>query len=254
MRTKLSFVSLSLLLFVSLALAGDPGQPDTVYFCGGNTLYFAKTLTDSTSTAFLRLAFSNDSNVHAITIPLAYVLGFAFFDSVTYTGSRVDYLQFKTVNFDTIADKVLLGAVPVEEDPIGPGRGLYATLWFTLENSLASVSFDTTFFPPSNQLYFANSASEIYTPVWAGAASFSAVTYVAGDADGNGNVDLADLIFLVNYIFHVGWPAPPIRAAADADGECDIDLEDVIYTANFIFRYNQGYPAPVPGCIFPACN
>ena len=148
MRTKFGWISLGLALFTSLSLAGtDPGQPDTVYFCQ-NTLYFAITPGDTTPEAFLRLAFFNDSNVQAITIPFAYVLGFASFDSVSYAGSRVENLIFKTVNFDTLADKVLMGAVPVAEPTLAPGRGLFATLWFTLNSSLASASFDTTFFPP----------------------------------------------------------------------------------------------------------
>ncbi len=251
MRSKFGWISLGLALFTSLSLAGtDPGQPDTVYFCQ-NTLYFAITPGDSTPQAFLRVAFFNDSSVQAITVPFAYVLGFAGFDSVSYSGSRVESLIFKTVNFDTLADKVLMGAVPVEEPKIAPGRGLFATLWFTLTSSLASASFDTTFFPPSNHLYFTNPSGQLYTPYWAGPANFNAITYKAGDANHNGNIDLADVIFLANYILRSGYPAPPILPAADPDGECDIDLEDVIFLVNYLLKHG---PAPVAGCVFPTCN
>lgn len=252
MRIKILLVSFSLFLLASLAWAqSDPGQPDTVYFCD-NTFYFAVTPGDSTPAAFLRLAFFNDSSVHGITIPFAYVLGFATFDSVSYTGSRVDSFVFKTVNFDTLSNKVLMGAIPVEEDPVAPGRGLYATLWFTLNSTLASVSLDTTFFPPSNHLYFANSSVGLYTPVWAGPSNFNVTTYKAGDANNSGKLDLADVIFLANYLFKFGAPAPPVLAAADADGNCKLELSDVIYVVNYLFKF--GFPAPVAGCVFPACN
>ncbi len=250
MRSKTCWVSLIVLALAVAALAqDDPGQPDTVYFCD-NTLYFAQSLGDSTPAAFLRLAFFNDSLVQAITIPLAYTLGFATFDSVSYAGSRVDYLMFKTVNFDTLTNKVLMGAVPVEEDPIPPGRGHFATLWFTLNSTLASASFDTTDFPPSNHLYFINPSGDLYTPYWTGTANFNAVTFIAGDASDDGQVTLVDVVYLVNYVLKNG-PPPPVLAAGDADASCNITLVDVVYLVNYVLKNG---PAPLVGCVFPPCN
>lgn len=250
MRSKIWWISLSLALVTSLSLAGtDPGQPDTVYFCQ-NTLYFAITPGDTVPEAFLKLSFFNDSLVQGITIPFSYTLGFATLDSVSYSGSRVENLIFKTVNFDTNTDKVLMGAIPVEEDPIAPGRGLFATLWFTLSSGLASASLDTTFFPPTNHLYFVNPSGALYTPHWSGPANFNAITYKAGNANNIGGVDLSDVIYLVNYILK-GGPAPPVLPAGDVNASCNIELADVILLVNYILK---GGPAPQAGCKFPACN
>ncbi|OGC77616.1 MAG: hypothetical protein A2Z27_03050 [candidate division Zixibacteria bacterium RBG_16_50_21] len=249
MKSKLGFAAIILLILSGLAMANDPGVRDTVYFCD-NTIYFAVTQSDATPAGFLRLNFYNDSAVSAITIPFLYALGFATFDSVSFSQSRIESLPFKTVNFDTLNNKVLLGAVPVEEPPIAPGRGGFATLWFTALSSLAGISLDTTFFPPNNHLYFSNSSAELYTPVWKGPTILGVSVYKAGDANNNGFVDLADVVFLINYLFKFGYPAPPVPPAGDPDGGCDIDLEDVIYLVNYILK---GGPAPVPGCIFPVC-
>lgn len=244
------FVGLFLLLCSGAFAQSDPGVKDTVYFCD-NTLYFANVQGETNSTGFLRIGFFNDSAVQAITIPLLYNLSQATFDSVSFEGGRVNNLVFKTVNFDTASDKVLLGAVPVEEDAIAPGRGLFATLWFTLDTSLSTVHFDTTFFPPSNHLYFISPSAQAYTPAWTGAGAYAVTVYVAGDANNSGRINLADVVFLANYVLKVAAPVPPVLPAGDADGNCSINLADVILLVNFILKNG---PHPLAGCVFPSCN
>jgi hypothetical protein len=57
-------------------------------------------------------------------------------------------------------------------------------------------------------------------------------------------VDLADAIFLLNYLFKQG-DAPEIVAAGDADADCVLNLGDAIYLLNYLFK--AGDP-PQPGC------
>ncbi len=78
-----------------------------------------------------------------------------------------------------------------------------------------------------------------------------AETYVCGDADGSGFVDIDDVVHLINYIF-AGGPAPVPLAAGDADCSGFIDIDDVVYLINYIFA---GGPPPgdpdgdgVPDC------
>lgn len=63
-----------------------------------------------------------------------------------------------------------------------------------------------------------------------------------GDANGDGNVNLADIIYLVNYIFKGGPPSTPLEAM---DANCDgkVNLTDIIYLVNYIFK---GGAAPCP--------
>ncbi len=64
--------------------------------------------------------------------------------------------------------------------------------------------------------------------------------FVAGNADGEGIVDIDDVVYLIEYIFG-GGPAPdPIRSG-DADASGSMDIDDVVYLIYYIFA---GGPPP----------
>jgi hypothetical protein len=63
-----------------------------------------------------------------------------------------------------------------------------------------------------------------------------------GDANGDGLIDLADVIWILNYLFRGG--APPVSLkAGDADCNGSVDLGDAIYLLNYLFR-----GGPPPSC------
>lgn len=62
------------------------------------------------------------------------------------------------------------------------------------------------------------------------------------DHDPMGALDIADLVYLVTYMFD-GGPPPPCPGEADVDASVLIDIADLIYLIDFMF--NAG-PAPVP--------
>jgi len=67
-----------------------------------------------------------------------------------------------------------------------------------------------------------------------------------GDANGNGTINLPDIIYLVNYVFK-GGPAPNPICLGDANNTGgNPNLSDVIFLVNFVFK---GGPAPTP----PTC-
>ncbi len=60
-------------------------------------------------------------------------------------------------------------------------------------------------------------------------------TAKSGDADDDGNIDLADIIFLINYIFKSGTkPDPVCRADVNVNGR--LNLSDAVYLVNYIFK------------------
>ncbi len=65
-----------------------------------------------------------------------------------------------------------------------------------------------------------------------------------GDADGSHDIDIADVVYLINYIFS-GGPAPNPLVAGDADCSGDIDIADVVYLIAYIF---SGGPEPCAAC------
>ncbi len=72
------------------------------------------------------------------------------------------------------------------------------------------------------------------------------VAFVCGDVDGSGDsANVADLTYLVEYLFQSG-PEPPILEAANADGQTGpggpVDVADLMYLVAYVFL---GGPAPV---------
>ncbi len=65
-------------------------------------------------------------------------------------------------------------------------------------------------------------------------------SYICGDADASGAVDIDDVVSLIQYIFAGNTPPDPLESG-DADCSGDVDIDDVVYLINFIF---DGGPQP----------
>jgi len=68
---------------------------------------------------------------------------------------------------------------------------------------------------------------------------------VCGDANGDGNVNVGDVVYIINYVFK-GGPAPDPMQAADANGDCTVNVGDAVYLVNYVFK---GGPAPICTCL-----
>jgi hypothetical protein len=67
--------------------------------------------------------------------------------------------------------------------------------------------------------------------------------YLCGDATGDWNVDISDVVYLLNYLF-VHGPAPCPLGRADDNRDCEVDASDLVYELNYLFA---GGPRPVCG-------
>ena len=65
-----------------------------------------------------------------------------------------------------------------------------------------------------------------------------------GDLDESGFIDIADLVFFVNYSFNAG-PPPSFLLAADLNCDVVIDIADIVYMVDYMFT---GGPAPCNPC------
>ncbi|MCH9032732.1 MAG: hypothetical protein IIB00_10815, partial [candidate division Zixibacteria bacterium] len=74
---------------------------------------------------------------------------------------------------------------------------------------------------------------------------------VPGDADGSGDVNIGDAIFIVKYAFEEGAPTPPCCDQADADGGGDVTIADAVYIVKYAFE--EGAPAPACAVVSPVC-
>jgi len=241
-KLSITFVLLS---FCSAIWADqDPDDPSLADTLGFSTASFYYPLGYGLPQAAVEVRFFNDNQIKGITCPFL-IGGPVSYDSVSFTGSRVDSLEFATVNYDLAQSKLLIGAVPVAEEPIAPGSGGLCKIYFTLNDTTGPITLDTTFFAPSNDLAFVTGSPPVdYIPQFTGGV-FPILVYLPGDATGNRFVDIADIVFIVNYVFK-GGPAPILIVAGDVNSDCNINLSDIIFLVNYVYK---GGTSPVPGCI-----
>jgi len=64
-------------------------------------------------------------------------------------------------------------------------------------------------------------------------------SFGTGDVNGDGQVDVQDVFYLINFLF-AGGPDP--IGPADVDGDTQVNVQDVFYLINYLFA---GGPAPV---------
>jgi C1A family cysteine protease len=75
---------------------------------------------------------------------------------------------------------------------------------------------------------------------------FFILNYVPGDASDDDVVNIADVVYLVTYLFQKGPPPNPM-ASGDVTGpdDCVVNVADVVYLVTYLFG---GGPPPQPGC------
>jgi len=57
-----------------------------------------------------------------------------------------------------------------------------------------------------------------------------------GDTDGNGEMDIDDVVYLITYLYQAG-PAPDPLSIGNVDCHDETDIDDVVYLIQYIFNY-----------------
>ncbi|MGB2769623.1 MAG: dockerin type I repeat-containing protein [Candidatus Zixiibacteriota bacterium] len=59
--------------------------------------------------------------------------------------------------------------------------------------------------------------------------------YVAGDANGDGLVDVGDVIYLINYLYKGGTPPDPLWVG---DVNCDeiVNVGDIVFLVSYLYK------------------
>jgi hypothetical protein len=80
---------------------------------------------------------------------------------------------------------------------------------------------------------------------WSDLASFVlGSAAVCGDANGDEAVNLADAVYLINYVFKGGSPPDPL-CVGDSNGDDAVNLADAVHLINYVFK---GGPEPDQDC------
>jgi hypothetical protein len=61
------------------------------------------------------------------------------------------------------------------------------------------------------------------------------VNFLRGDSNSDGDVNIADISYIISYVFRSG-PVPASLESADANSDETVDISDALYLVNFIFR------------------
>jgi hypothetical protein len=126
-------------------------------------------------------------------------------------------------------------------------RVLFATLTFMLymgdDCDSSAICLDSTFWPPGDALHFVRYDGAGYSPRYFLPFCDTIYRFISGDCNGNGVIDVADVVYLLNYLF-VGGPAPvPCLEAGDATCDGIVDASDIVSLLNYLFVHG-----PSPGC------
>ena len=68
-------------------------------------------------------------------------------------------------------------------------------------------------------------------------------TFICGDANGNGSVNIIDVSYIINYLYKHG-PAPNPLELADVNHSDTINVLDVSYLINFLYRHGSSLNCP----------
>ena len=121
---------------------------------------------------------------------------------------------------------------------------LLATMTFKLEDTM-QICLDSCFWPPTGRFEFfkwwwgRSWGPRLGTPhdpsSYRVCFNVRRSDFVRGDANGDGLIDLADIVHLINFLYRSGDPPSPLEAG---DANCDgiVDIADVVFLVNYLYR------------------
>jgi hypothetical protein len=191
-------------------------------------------------TVTIQVNLHNTHPMDWLILPLQFTgdfsLGYFGFNT---TGCRTDYFQQVKLTrfaFDKLTFLFQAGTYP-QKLPLAPGDGPILNIVFSIPSDATGfVTIDSTTMS-TDSLYIDAGYMEYQPYVITGVVS----TGVCGDMNGTSTVDIADLTYLVAYMFKSG-PAPLSPALANVNGTGGIDVADLTFLVAYMFKDG---PAPV---------
>lgn len=116
----------------------------------------------------------------------------------------------------------------------------------------AIISFDSPYDEKNIFVYFLDitgKVNEVIVPIYQDLVIFpnagTSITFLRGDANNDEQVNLADAVFLLNYLFK-GGEAPVCEDAADTDDSGGVSITDAIRLLNYLFKGGEAIAQPYP--------
>ena len=169
-------------------------------------------------------------------------------DTVIITGTRLDGTDLLTTTIDTVENTISIGFIT---DLMGSGFFLEPVTQETVDDPVALIFFyksceqqascDSVFYSMDTatvgmiSLTLSDVAGQVVDCNFE-SNSETVDVYIPGEANSDCSVDVSDAMFVYNWIFIAGAPAPYCMYASDANGDCDYNVADPVYLINYIFR------------------
>ena len=190
---------------------------------------------------------ANNTPIDNFVLPLKYpgsgVPRLAY-DSFTVAGTRTadfDYITRAAQSLDMVVF-LFKAALTSGKDALQAGDGPILTVYFTPIGT-GTFAVETAPFGTQYELECNNRFSHFRPTVEPIQVLISA--YNRGDANGDGDINLGDAVYIINFAFRSGLPPIdyPMVYAADANADLSINVGDAVYIISYAFR---GGPPPPP--------
>ncbi|MEE8142006.1 MAG: hypothetical protein V3T77_02795 [Planctomycetota bacterium] len=240
-----------------------PLQADTI-----NVMRVSDETTAPGSFASVKVLLSHDAPVQGFQTAMIYTTAVLTLDSVDHTGLDIDILilpesvEFFVTDSDPFispgigwaAGVVILDFSPPfnsQTIPVGSNQSIIAYNFQSvndpgligtctnvqLVNGLGS--------PPISNVITVDGLS-VAPKLVPGTICFQALpVFKRGDANTDGIVDVADVIFVIQFLF-VSGAVPDCQDSADGNNDQLLDVSDAIFLINFLFSSGAIPPAPGP--------
>lgn len=161
------------------------------------------------------------------------------------------YSLLSPLNADSIKTPVTLHWKPsIDPDPNDTVRyDLYLSrsVVFHPDSTIVYVSLLDTTFTDSLELkncyWKVKAYDKCGSEIWSD-QSWSFYVYLCGDCNGDGKINVSDVVYEINYLFKGGLVLKPL-IAGDVNCDSKVTVSDVVYLINYLFK---GGPKPCQDC------
>ncbi len=206
-------------------------------------------------TVVIVISAYNSVPVQIIDIPVEYAGDLNLTcDSVSRVGCRTDYFEIQQyTHYDPSNKRFTVRLISSYTDTppeLAPGQGDIAKLYMKVDPGAS----------PGQTAPIILDGYGGYLPTYYGSVLDYSIASVAGqvkvrtgccigirgnvDGDPNDQVNIADLTYLVDYLYRIGFP-PPCLQEGNVDGNLleEINVADLTYLVDYLFR--GGWPPPI---------
>ena len=117
--------------------------------------------------------------------------------------------------------------------PLPPGDDAVCCPYFIPQSSGTATFSIVSWVGPGQSMLVTENHTAILPTLYGG--NITVLPYLTGDPNHDGIIDLADVVYLINYLFK-GGPEPDPLEAGDANCDGTVDLGDIVYLINYLFK------------------